>query len=149
MFRYSLCTCCGGCSSNIVRGAVPERCALDTIPDGKSVACPAPEAVAWYPEREASSGDIPGRAVDVRDASDVFEPEEDAEAGSSGGAVPSFNTKEASGSTSPVARCVQHRSRPRAPQHGGQASGRTAGDGSDKDFFFLGRTLECVNAPAP
>ena len=90
----------GGCS----RCAFPERCALGTIPDGKSIACSAPQAVAWYPEWEASSGDISGRAVDVHDATDGFEFEEDVEAGSSGGAVPSFtNTKEASGSTSPVA----------------------------------------------
>ena len=90
----------------------PERCALETIPDGKSIACSTPEAVAWYPEWEASAGDISGRAVDVHDASDGFELEDDAEAGSSGGAVPSFNAKEAPGSTSPVARCARYRSRP-------------------------------------
>jgi len=51
----------------------PEPCASQTIPDGRSIACSTPEAVAWYPEWEKSVGDISGRAVDVHDASEGFE----------------------------------------------------------------------------
>ena len=50
----------------------PEPCALDTVPFGKSIACSTPEAVAWDPEWEKSTGDISGRAVAVHDSSSGF-----------------------------------------------------------------------------
>mmetsp|Transcript_23830 Transcript_23830/g.45382 ORF Transcript_23830/g.45382 Transcript_23830/m.45382 type:complete len:694 (+) Transcript_23830:102-2183(+) len=51
----------------------PEPCALDTVPQGKSIACSTPEAVAWVPEWSKSVGDISGRAVNVHDSSDSFD----------------------------------------------------------------------------
>ena len=49
----------------------PDRCARETVPNGKSIACSTPEAVAWYPEWEKQASDISGRAVmDVHEAGD-------------------------------------------------------------------------------
>ncbi|KAK3266080.1 Asparagine synthetase, partial [Cymbomonas tetramitiformis] len=50
----------------------PERCGLETVPVGKSIACSTPEAVSWNPEWEKSVGDISGRAVGVHVASGGF-----------------------------------------------------------------------------
>ena len=50
----------------------PEKCAVEQIPSGKSIACSTPEAVAWKEEWMNSVGDISGRAVNVHDSSDGF-----------------------------------------------------------------------------
>ena len=50
----------------------PEKCALDTIPKGLSVACSTPEAICWDPEWE-NMHDISGRAVAAHASSDSYD----------------------------------------------------------------------------
>lgn len=58
---------------HFVEGLPNGKCATATVPVGKSIACSTPEAVAWDPEWEKTSGDISGRAVQgVHVAGDDF-----------------------------------------------------------------------------
>ena len=52
----------------------PGEHAVATIPDGRSVACSTPEALAWKPEWENQlQGDISGRAISgVHEAADEY-----------------------------------------------------------------------------
>lgn len=46
-----------------VRGTASGESALDTLGDGRSVACCTPEAIAWDPRWASMVGDISGRGV--------------------------------------------------------------------------------------
>ena len=47
----------------------PGQHAVETIPDGRSIACSTPEAMAWKPEWQSQlQGDISGRAAGVHEA---------------------------------------------------------------------------------
>merc|ERR1711924_590680 len=51
----------------------PGESAVATIPDGRSVACSTPEALAWKEEwANQLQGDISGRAAGVHEASDDY-----------------------------------------------------------------------------
>ena len=50
----------------------PEKCALDTIPKGLSVACSTPEAICWDPAWK-DMHDISGRAVAFHDAASSYQ----------------------------------------------------------------------------
>merc|ERR1712176_1323954 len=52
---------------------VPGNHAMSTIPDGRSIACSTPEAMAWKPEwQNQLQGDISGRAAGVHEAADEY-----------------------------------------------------------------------------
>lgn len=90
----------------------PEKCGLEQIPTGKSIACSTPEAVAWHPEWEASAGDISGRAVDVHDASGGFSMEADHGAAVNGAAEKAVSDA-ARGGVAARARAAGHPARRR------------------------------------
>mmetsp|Transcript_10768 Transcript_10768/g.27110 ORF Transcript_10768/g.27110 Transcript_10768/m.27110 type:complete len:649 (+) Transcript_10768:282-2228(+) len=51
----------------------PGKSAVNTIPDGRSIACSTPEAMAWKPEwQNQLQGDISGRAAGVHDAAEEY-----------------------------------------------------------------------------
>jgi len=51
----------------------PGNNAISTIPDGRSIACSTPEALAWKPEwQNQLQGDISGRAAGVHEAADEY-----------------------------------------------------------------------------